>query len=71
MKRYTVILPLLLPHLSDKAAAQLLDVLHAILAGIKHHYAQQAQCYHQRQQQIRQDRLYRRCPLSAKDDPPF
>ncbi len=71
MKRYTVILPLLLPHLSDKAAAQLLDVLHAILAGVEHHYAGQAQCYHQRQQQIRQDRLYRRSPRSTPTDPPF
>jgi predicted outer membrane protein len=71
MKRHTVILPLLLPQLSDRAAAQLLDVLHAILAGIEHHYAQQAQCYHQRQQQLRQDRLYRRSPRSKLTDPPF
>ena len=71
MKRHTVILPLLLPRLTDKAAAQLLDVLHAVFAVIEHYYADQARCYHQRQQQIRQDRLYRRCPLSAKDDPPF
>ena len=71
MKRHTVILPFLLPHLTDKAAAQLLDLLHAILAGIEHHYAQQVQRYHQRQQEIRQDRLYRRSPLSIPTDPPF
>lgn len=71
MKRHTVILPFLLPHLTDKAAAQLLDLLHAILAGIEHHYAQQVQRYHRRQQQIRQDRLYRRFPLSTPTDPPF
>jgi hypothetical protein len=71
MKRHTVILPFLLPRLSDQAAAQLLDLLHAILAGIEHHYAEQVHRYHKRQQQIQQDRLYRRCPPSATDDPPF
>mgnify|MGYP003341366068 FL=1 len=71
MKRHTVVLPLLLPRLSNRAAAQLLDVLHALLAGIEHHYAEQAWRYHKRQQQVRQDRLYRRCPLPTTDDPPF
>lgn len=71
MKRHTVILPLLLPRLSDRAAAQLLDVLHAILAGIEHHYADQVQRYLRHQQQIRQDRLYRHCPRSTTNDPPF
>jgi hypothetical protein len=71
MKRYTVILPLLLPRLSDQAAAQFIDLLHAILSGIEHHYAEQVQHYHKRQQQIRQDRLYRRSPLSTPTDPPF
>ena len=71
MKRHTVILPLLLPRLTDKAAAQLLDLLHAILAGIEHHYAQQVQRYHRRQQQIHQDRLYRRSSLLTPTDPPF
>lgn len=71
MRRYTVILPLLLPRLSDQAAAQVLDVLHAILAGVEHHYLDQVQRYHRRQQQIRQDRLYRCCPISKPTDPPF
>ena len=71
MKRHTVILPLLLPRLNDKAAAQLLDLLHAILAGIEHHYAEQVHRYHQRRQQIQQDRLYRRTSLSTPTDPPF
>jgi hypothetical protein len=71
MKRHTVILPLLLPRLSDRAAAQLLDVLHALLAAVELHYAGQAQCYYQRQQQLRMDRRYRQCPLSTTDDPPF
>lgn len=71
MKRHTVILPLLLPRLSDQAAAQFIDLLHALFTGIEHHYAAQVERYHQRQQQIRQDRLYRRSPLSAPTDPPF
>ena len=71
MKRHTAILPLLLPRLTDKAAAQLLDLLHAILAGIEHHYAVQVHRYHRRQQEIRQDRLYRRSPLLTPTDPPF
>ncbi len=71
MRRYTVVLPLLLPRLSDRAAAQLLDVLHAILAGVEHNYAEQVWRYHQRQQQLRMDQRYRRCPLSTTDDPPF
>jgi hypothetical protein len=71
MKRHTVILPFLLPRLTDKAAAQLVELLHAILAGIEHHYADQVHRYHKRQQEIRQDRLYRRSPLSTPTDPPF
>lgn len=63
MKRHTVILPFLLPRLTDKTAAQLLGLLHAILAGIEHHYAEQVHRYHKRQQEIRQHRLYRRSPL--------
>ncbi len=71
MKRHTVILPFLLPRLTDKAAAQLLDLLHTILTGIEHHYAEQVQRYHKRKLQIQQDRLYRRSPLSTPTDPPF
>jgi uncharacterized Fe-S cluster-containing radical SAM superfamily enzyme len=71
MKRHTVILPLLLPRLSDPAAARLVEWLRAIVAGIEHHYAGQVQRYHKRQQQIQQDRIYRRSPLSTPTDPPF
>jgi hypothetical protein len=71
MKRHTVILPLLLPRLSDPAAARLIECLRAIVAGIEHHYAGQVQRYHKRQQQIRQDRLYRRSSPSTPSDPPF
>jgi hypothetical protein len=71
MKRHTVILPLLLPRLSDPAAAQLIELLRALITGIEHHYAGQVQRYHKRQQQIQQDRVYRRSPPSTPSDPPF
>jgi hypothetical protein len=68
MKRHTVILPFLLPCLSDKAAAQLIELLNALLAGIEHHYADQVHRYHQRQREIHQDR---QSPTSSLSDPPF
>ena len=37
MKRHTVILPFLLPRLTDKAAAQFIDLLHQLIGGIEHH----------------------------------
>ncbi len=73
MKRHTVILPFLLPRLTDQAAAQLVALLHELLTGIEHHYAEQVHCYHKRQQQIRQhrrDRVYQ-SPTSTLADPPF
>lgn len=71
MKRHTVLLPFVLPRLTDKAAAQFLELLHEIIAGIEHHYAEQAHHYRKRRQEIQQDRLYRRHPLSTPTDPPF
>ena len=68
MKRHTVILPFLLPRLSDKAAAQLIELLNALLAGIEHHYAEQVHRYHKRQHNIRLDR---QPPPSNLSDPPF
>ena len=53
MKRHTVILPFLLPRLSDQAAAQLVALLNALLAGIEHHYAEQVHRYHRRRGEIR------------------
>ena len=68
MKRYTVILPLQLPRLTDKTAAQLVELLHELIEGTEHHYAQQVQRYHQRQRQIRYDR---QSPSSTLTDVPF
>jgi hypothetical protein len=71
MKRHTVILPFVLPRLTDKAAAQFIELLHALIGGIEHHYAAQLHRYHKRQQEIRQDRLWGRFPLSTPTDPPL
>ena len=54
MKRHTVILPFLLPRLTDKAAMQLVALPHELIAGIEHHYAEQIHRHHKRQQEIRQ-----------------
>lgn len=67
-KRQFAILPFDLPRLSDKAAAQLLDVLHQILEGIDYHYAEQAQRYRKRQCELA---YTRRAPASNLSDPPF
>ena len=68
MKRHTVILPFVLPRLTDKAAAQLVELLHEIIEGIEHHYAAQVHRYHKRQREIR---LHRQSPPSTQTDPPF
>ena len=68
MKRETLILPLNLPRLTDKAAAQLVDVLHELVTGIEHHYAAQIDHYHRRQRELRQSR---QSQPSTPDDPPF
>lgn len=67
-KRQTAILPFELPRLSDKAAAQLIDVLHQIVQGIEHHYAEQAHRYRKRQHQIA---YTRHTPASNPTEPPF
>ena len=68
MKRHTVILPFVLPRLTDKTAAQFLELLHELIGGIEHHYAQQVRRYHQRQREIRYDR---QSPSSTLTDVPF
>ncbi|MCI0353671.1 MAG: hypothetical protein L0099_01340 [Acidobacteria bacterium] len=67
-KRQLAILPFDLPHLSDKAAAQLIDVLHQIVQSIEYHYADEAHRYRQRQQEIA---ATLHAPASNPTDPPF
>ena len=68
MRRHTVILPFLLPRLSDHAAAQLVEFLHVLFDGIEYHYAEQVHRYHKRQCNRRLDR---QSPPSIFSDPPF
>ena len=68
MKRQTVILPFSLPHLTDKAAAQLVDLLHELFDTIEHHYTVQIYRYRRRQ---RETHLERHSPPSTPTDPPF
>lgn len=68
MKHRFVTLPLDLPRLSDKAAAQFIELLHQLFANIEHHYAQQAHRHSKHQQEI-QNR--RKSPPSPSTDSPF
>jgi demethoxyubiquinone hydroxylase (CLK1/Coq7/Cat5 family) len=68
MKRHTVILPFLLPCLTDKAAMQLVALLHELSAGIEHHYAEQIHRHHKHQQEIRQ---HKKSQPPRFTDPPF
>jgi len=68
MKRRTVILPFVLPRLTDKAAAQFLELLHELIGGIEHHYAEQVHRYRKHQQEIRYNR---QSPSSRLTHPPF
>jgi hypothetical protein len=65
VKRTTVLLPLLLPRLSDQAAAQLIELLHELLAAIEHQYAAQIQRYRKHQREIQRNHS------SPKTDSPF
>jgi len=65
---HPVIVRLSLPCLTDKAAAQFVELLYEIIEGIEHHYAQQVHRYHQRQREIRYDR---QSPSSTLTDVPF
>lgn len=49
MKRTTVLIPMLLPRVSDTAAVQLIDILEQLLACARHHYAPQIQRCQRRQ----------------------
>ena len=70
MKRHTIILPFLLPRLTDKAAAQFIELLHELISGIEHHYATQVHRYRKRQQ--KQEIRYHQHSLSSQfNDPPF
>ena len=68
MKRHTVIIPFNLPRLTDKAAAQFIELLHQLFTNIEHHYAEQAHRYRKHQHEIQSRR---QSPSSRPTDPPF
>lgn len=71
MKRTTVILPLLLPRLSDPAAAQLIASLRELLAAIEHHYAVQIHRYRKREHECDLQHQCARSISTSPLDPPF
>ena len=70
MKRQTfpLIMRLSLPCLTDKAAAQFVDLLHQLIDNIEFHYRIQIHRYNKRQQNIS---YARQSPESNPTDPPF
>jgi hypothetical protein len=68
VKRHTVILPLLLPRLTDKAAAQFIEWLHQLIAAVEHHYAAQIHRHQKRRREIQHDP---QSPPSSRSDIPF
>jgi hypothetical protein len=71
VKRTTVIVPLLLPRLSDKAAAQLIEVLRAMLDAIEHHYAVQILRYRKREHECNPQPQCARSTSPSPLEPPF
>jgi hypothetical protein len=65
MTTHTVILPFLLPRLSDAAAAQLVAILQTLFTTIEQHYAPQIHRHRRRQDR----RRYAYSPRDAPDDP--
>ncbi len=51
MKRAFIVMPMMLPRISDHAAVQLLDILEQLLASVRHHYAPQIHRWQRRQRQ--------------------
>lgn len=49
MKRAFILMPMMLPRISDRAAAQLLDILEQLLECVRHHYGPQIQRWHRSQ----------------------
>jgi hypothetical protein len=65
MKRVFVTVPMDLPRLSDKAAAQLLDILSQLFDSVQHHYGPQAWRW-----QRQQCRRHTATPPAQNSSPP-
>jgi len=70
MKGVFVTLPMLWPRLSDRAAAQLLEIVSQLLEAVQHHYGPQAWRW-QRQQGRRRPVASSRNAAAPIDDDPF
>ena len=51
MKRASILMPMMLPRISDQAAVQLLEILEQLLACVRHHYEPQVHRWQRRQRQ--------------------
>jgi hypothetical protein len=69
VKRAFILMPMMLPRISDRAAVQLLDILEQLLACVRHHYAPQVQRWQRRQCSAAPAR--RPSALATWDDEPF
>jgi len=49
VKRTSILMPMMLPRISDQAAVQLLEILEQLLASVRHHYEPQIHRWHRRQ----------------------
>ncbi len=65
----TVIVPLLLPRLSGRAAAQLLDILGQLHGCVQHHYGEQAWRWQRQQRQLEQSCRQPQLRLDDEDEP--
>ena len=61
MKLATVIVPILLPRLSDLAAVQLTEILAQLLALVEHHYGPQIERWQRRQRARENETSYPPC----------
>lgn len=51
MKRAFILMPMILPRISDQAAVHLLEILEQLLACVRHHYEPQIYRWQRRQRQ--------------------
>jgi hypothetical protein len=51
VKRVFILMPMMLPRISDQAAVHLLEILEQLLACVRHHYEPQVHRWQRRQRQ--------------------
>lgn len=68
MKHRTIVVPLLMPKLSDPAAVHLVDILEQLLGIAQHHYGDQVHRWRKRQHRSHRHQTPEAAPLF---DEPF